>query len=384
LFNFHLNAAPLGLYIHFPWCVRKCPYCDFNSHESQGSFPERDYVAALIRDLQQELALVEGRMIHSIFMGGGTPSLFSPEAIAQLLVFIQSTGQCAPVMEITLEANPGTVELGRFSGFYQAGVNRLSLGVQSFHDKQLKLLGRIHHGDDARRAIEAAQQAGFENINLDIMHGLPAQTVKEALADIQTALQWGVPHFSWYQLTIEPNTYFHRFPPALPSEALLGDIQTQGQALIESKGLVQYEVSAYSRPRRQCQHNVNYWLFGDYLGIGAGAHGKITTKTGVTRYLKPRQPKAYLQKQSQAHYRAQTQTVSAEALPFEFMLNALRLKKPVTASLFEARTSLPFSVLDKPLLMAEQKGLITRCEDSINVTSLGYRFLNDLVALFMV
>lgn len=378
---FNLQSIPLSLYIHFPWCVRKCPYCDFNSHELKNNLSEEQYIAALQRDLLQELDNMAPRSLRSIFMGGGTPSLFSPRAIENLLEFVLKHFSYDASLEITLEANPGTVDFQRFADFRQAGINRLSMGIQSFQDKQLKLLGRIHHGAEAQHAIAAAQQAGFSNFNLDIMHGLPEQTVEDALKDIQTALSFAPPHFSWYQLTIEPNTYFHRFPPVLPQEDDLVAIQEAAQALLQEAGLLQYEVSAYSQSARQCQHNLNYWEFGDYIGIGAGAHGKITTNTEVMRYWKYRQPKDYLQHVE--NYRAETQKISVSQLPFEFMLNALRLKKPISEVFFQQRTGLNFSAIEKPLQTAEEKGLLTLGTNVFVVTERGHLFLNDLITLFM-
>lgn len=375
------SDIPLSLYIHFPWCIRKCPYCDFNSHELKNELPEEAYVAALIRDLKQEKEISGARPLRSIFMGGGTPSLFSPQALHTLLKFIFSTFSCDAEMEITLEANPGTVDFKRFADFRAVGINRLSMGIQSFQDKQLKLLGRIHSSEDAQRAIVVAKQAGFTRFNLDVMHGLPEQTQQDAMQDIQTALSFQPPHFSWYQLTIEPQTYFHRFPPALPQEETLLAIQEEGQSVLQSAGLMQYEISAYSQPEFTCQHNINYWEFGDYIGVGAGAHGKITQDSTVTRYEKYRHPKEYLSAESS--YRVKTENIQQAQLPFEFMLNALRLKKLVLAPLFQQRTGLSFADMSAPLELAKQKGLIELQPQQIIVTDLGYRFLNDLIELFL-
>jgi len=376
-----VSPVPLALYIHFPWCIRKCPYCDFNSHEIKNAIPEEDYLKSLMQDFSQEWEALEIQApLESIFMGGGTPSLFSPKTIDHLLNFIFKKTNTNKNIEVTMEANPSTVELKRFSDFYQAGVNRLSLGIQSFQDEKLKRLGRVHDALQAKQAIDAICSAQFSRFNLDMMHGLPFQTVEEALQDIETALSFSPPHFSWYQLTVEPNTYFHRFPPKLPEEDILFEIQTQGHFLLESKGLMQYEISAYSLPGFQCRHNVNYWEFGDYMGIGAGAHGKISTKKGILRYWKYRQPTTYL---NQTSYRAEEKIIKKEELPFEFMLNTLRLKKIFSLDLFTARTGLDKAVLEKPLLKAQRQGLLKETNGEIQVTPLGYQFLNDLIALFM-
>ncbi len=377
----HFSAPPpLSLYLHLPWCVRKCPYCDFNSHQLAADIPQQDYIAALLRDLEQDLPRAWGRHIHSIFIGGGTPSLFSPEAIDQLLSSVRALLPVSPDSEITLEANPGTVELGRFKGYRDAGINRLSIGIQSFNDEKLHALGRIHGGTEALRAAETARAAGFDNFNLDLMFGLPRQTVPEALADLKTAIAMQPSHLSLYQLTIEPNTQFHHQPPILPDDDTIWSMQQQLQALLAANNYVQYEVSAYAQPGRQCLHNLNYWRFGDYLGIGAGAHAKITDADGITRLWKIKQPKDYMHNPSGI---GGERRLSRREVPLEFMMNALRLTGGFPTSLFQERAGLPLSVAQKPLRRAEEKGLIVWDVETIYPTELGKRFLNDLVTLFL-
>src|SRR3989440_8305265 len=312
---------PLALYVHIPWCVRKCPYCDFNSHERGGELPEREYVAKLLTDLEVLLASVWGRRLTSVFIGGGTPSLFSPDAIDALLAGIRARIAVEPIAEITLEANPGTVEAARFRGYRDAGVNRISLGVQSFDDGMLTALGRIHSADEARRGVEAAA-ASFDNVNLDLMYGLPDQTMAMAQSDIRAALACGVPHVSAYQLTIEPNTAFYSRPPALPEHDACADMQLAGEEMLGGAGYEHYETSAFARPGHRCKHNLNYWEFGDYLGIGAGAHGKVSFPDRVTRHERIKQPRDYMDR---ADTLVAQKTIPAGELPFEFMLNALRL-----------------------------------------------------------
>lgn len=337
----------------------------------------------MLRDLEQEIAQLENpSKITSIFMGGGTPSLFSPQSIERLLTAISKQLTLDRDVEITLEANPGTVDYPRFTDFFKAGVNRLSMGVQSFQDEQLKALGRIHAGDEAKRAIDAAIQAGFVNFNLDLMHGLPKQTVSAAITDLETAISFSPTHLSWYQLTIEPNTYFYRYPPLLPSDEGLADIQEAGQIVLENAGFEQYEVSAYCRGKeKQCRHNLNYWQFGDYLAIGAGAHGKATTSEGIVRYWKHRVPASYLKQRES--YRAESRVISQNELPFEYLLNALRLKEKVLESHFHAATGLKFCNIDEKIHAAINKGLLLRDDKSIEATKLGYRFLNELLTLFL-
>lgn len=376
---------PLSLYIHIPWCVRKCPYCDFNSHEARNELPEDLYVDALLKDLNNHLPQIWGRRFISIFFGGGTPSLFSPQAIEKILTGINTVMNIGPDIEITLEANPGTVDESRFAGFRKAGVNRLSIGVQSLQDDKLKKLGRIHNREYALRAIDAAQCAGFDNMNLDIMHGLPGQSINDAMHDLKDALAWNTPHFSWYQLTIEPNTFFHHQPPRLPEDETLWDIQETGKKIITEHGLQQYEVSAYSKPGKECAHNLNYWEFGDYLGIGAGAHSKITDvdKQVITRHWQVKNPKDYLAKMA-GDSEIISSVVSERDVVFEFMLNALRLTKGVTVELFMERTGLPVSVLEPMLSQAKEKQLLVNDPLLLRPTELGQRFLNDLVGMFLL
>lgn len=357
--------------------MKKCPYCDFNSHAEALPLPELQYVEALRLDLANELSKVQGRELISIFFGGGTPSLFSCASVANIIENVRAVIPFCSDIEITLEANPGTVEAQKFDEFRAAGINRLSIGIQSFDDDKLTSLGRIHDGKQARNAIEMAKNAGFDNFNVDLMHGLPGQTVGEALNDISQALDAGVGHLSWYQLTIEPNTYFHRFPPVLPDEDCLDRIYDEGSALIESV-LPQYEVSAFARKNRHCVHNGNYWEFGDYIGIGAGAHSKLTEQAqGITRHWKLRQPSEYLRQPTKL---AGSRVLSAEDLAQEFMMNVLRLKDGVPLEFFESRTRLPLSVIDGFVTRAVHRELL-QVDARIGPTSLGLRFLNDLLAI---
>lgn len=371
---------PLSLYVHIPWCVRKCPYCDFNSHASPQTLPEREYLQALVEDLNADLDYVRGREIQSIFFGGGTPSLFSGAAIGAILDAIQQKLTLAPDCEITLEANPGTVEQQRFIDYAKAGINRLSIGVQSFQATQLRALGRIHSSDEALRAVASAHTAGIDNINIDLMHGLPEQGIGDAEADLQQAIALGVPHISWYQLTIEQNTEFFKRPPVLPDEDRLADIQSAGLAVLADAGFAQYEVSAYSR-QRPARHNLNYWQFGDYLGIGAGAHGKVTTPQGVLRYQKTRLPEHYMR--GSASRSSKQSLVAPEDLPFEFMMNALRLNQGFDAPLFEQRTGLPLATIEEKLHGLEQQGLLEREADEIRCSELGRQFLNTVLDQFL-
>lgn len=379
------NALPpLSLYVHIPWCVRKCPYCDFNSHAAPEQLPETAYVDALLDDLEADLPLASGRPLQSIFIGGGTPSLFSAEAIDRLLQGVASRIALADDIEITLEANPGTFEQARFEGYRAAGVNRLSIGVQSFNADHLKRLGRIHNPEEALRAAEAAV-AIFPRVNLDLMHGLPGQSVDQALADLRQALAFDPGHLSWYQLTIEPNTEFHARPPQLPLDEALWDIQEQGQALLEASGYRQYEISAYARPGQQARHNLNYWQFGDYLGIGAGAHGKLSHldaegQLQISRRHKQRQPKGYLDPLRRL---AGDESIAVEDRAFEFMLNTLRLTDGVAAELFSARTGLSLDRIEALLQQARQHGLLIDDRSRLAPTLQGRLFLNDLLALFL-
>jgi len=378
-----LTLPPLSLYIHIPWCVRKCPYCDFNSHAQRGDLPEQDYVDRLLKDLRNDAAWAQGRNIQSIFFGGGTPSLFSAQAIGQILAGVKDCIPLADDCEITLEANPGTFEQEKFSGFRSVGVNRLSIGVQSFNDKHLKTLGRIHSAGEAETAIGIAKQAGFDNFNVDLMHGLPNQSVEEALQDIQLALALGAPHLSWYQLTIEKNTAFFSAPPVLPDEDTLCDIGDAGLELIQASGLNQYEVSAYCRTGRPSRHNINYWQFGDYLGIGAGAHGKLTLvdEQRVIRTQKTRAPEHYMSKEA-LNVRKYADIDNKDMI-FEFMLNALRLKEGVPASLLSERTGMALASMEPLWHDLRQRGLMVDRDDKLATTERGGLFLNDVLQEFL-
>ena len=401
------NLIPLSLYIHIPWCVKKCPYCDFNSHAlNENSLPEETYIDALEQDLITDIAEfgTQHREIQSIFIGGGTPSLFSPTSIEKLLAMVFNHCICAPQMEITLEANPGTVDQKAFSGFRRAGINRLSMGIQSFQDQQLKNLGRIHNGHEAILAVEKAHHAGFDNMNLDIMHGLPNQTTADALLDLETALSLKPTHLSWYQLTLEPNTVFYQRPPVLPIDDQLLDIQKAGESYLASQGFRPYEISAYTDTARhqkiasptknqilkgerytddRCKHNLNYWMFGDYLAIGAGAHGKITNLNThqISRYWKMRHPKDYLA--IEKPFLAGKKILSSAELPFEFMMNALRLYQEIPIALFETRTHLKLQQMMPQLHEAQNQGLLIFNEKMVKTTELGKRFLNDLLQIFL-
>ena len=372
---------PLSLYIHIPWCARKCPYCDFNSHEARGAVPEERYVAALVADLERALPEVWGRPVHSVFFGGGTPSLFSAPAIDAILAAVRARLALAPDAEITLEANPGTVEAGKFRDFRAAGINRLSLGIQSFDPRHLKSLGRIHDGHEARRAIEIAL-GNFGNVNLDLMYGLPGQTVDEARADIEAALEFAPPHLSCYHLTIEPNTWFHRFPPKLPDDDTTAAMQDAIETRLAAAGYDHYETSAFARGAR-CAHNLNYWTFGDYLGIGAGAHGKLSFPGRIVRQVRIKHPERYLAAAEAGDPIQERRDVRSEEIPFEFMMNALRLNAGVPAALFEERTGLPLAAALRELDNAERRGLIERDHLRIAPTPLGRRYLNDLLQLFL-
>ncbi|MFZ0218688.1 MAG: radical SAM family heme chaperone HemW [Candidatus Aquirickettsiella sp.] len=378
-----LKQPPLSVYIHFPWCIRKCPYCDFNSHTVLTELPEKKYINTLLLDLEQDLDKLSSRPIISIFMGGGTPSLFSPEALNYLLVELAKRLEFSDAIEITLEANPGTVEYQRFYGYRKAGINRLSLGIQSFSTKKLKNLGRIHDGDEAVKAVLAAKTAGFTNINLDLMHGLPKQSVIEGLEDLQIAFSLKPTHISWYQLTIEANTEFYHRPPQLPLEETMDKLQKQGEEIFRQHAYKQYEISAFSKDGYHCIHNQNYWQFGDYIGIGAGAHSKITDneKMVIRRAWKQKNPKAYL---AQRHsFLAEEKFILAKDLPFEFMLNALRLYQKIPSELFQQRTGLDFSCIEPILQQAQQQGLLSYDAFAIETTELGKRFYNNLLSLFI-
>jgi oxygen-independent coproporphyrinogen-3 oxidase len=375
-----LRLPPLSLYVHLPWCARKCPYCDFNSHQSATEPPFEAYVDALLDDLALDLPWVQGRECQTIFIGGGTPSLFPGAAVHRLLAGVRERLPLAADAEITLEANPGSAEAARFAAYREAGVNRLSIGVQSFDDRSLAALGRIHDSGAAREAAVAARAAGFTNINLDLMHGLPAQDAAAAAQDLATAIAQDVPHLSWYQLTIEPNTVFHSRPPVLPVEDELAGIQQQGEEQLAQAGYTQYEVSAFARPGHRCRHNLNYWGFGDYLGIGAGAHGKISLpgEGRVLRSRRSRVPKDYLAARPAA--RRDASPVDADELPLEFLMNALRLCEGVPAEDFEARTGVALAQLDAELSSLRAKGLLVEDTRRLCTTPTGFRFLDSVLS----
>jgi oxygen-independent coproporphyrinogen-3 oxidase len=373
---------PLSLYIHIPWCVRKCPYCDFNSHEARGAFPEQEYIAALIRDLELALPLIWGRKVYTVFFGGGTPSLLSGESVEQILRSVRMLLPLDIGAEITLEANPGTVEAARFAAYREAGVNRLSMGIQSFNDAHLQALGRIHSADEAKRAIVIAQQH-FGNLNLDLMYALPKQTLDEALQDVQTALSFAPQHLSCYHLTLEPNTLFYRNPPSLPDDDVSSDMQQHIEELLVAAGYQHYETSAFAQPKRRAKHNLNYWQFGDYLGIGAGAHSKLSFPDKVIRQARYKQPQAYMQQVAKDAPIQTEHEVSRVELGFEFMMNALRLNEGFGSVLFQERTSLPLLNIRRELEEAERRGLLFRDHQRIAPTQLGQRFLNDLLEIFL-
>ena len=390
---------PLALYVHVPWCVRKCPYCDFNSHEMRSAQPaaaesvarvsvgldaelEERYVSALVADLEHALPGIWGRTVHSIFLGGGTPSLLSAPALDGLLCAVRARLSLLADVEITLEANPGTFEAEKFAAYRALGVNRLSIGIQSFNSAHLKALGRIHDAGEARRAVEIAR-ANFDNFNLDLMYALPAQTLGEAEADIEAAIALAPPHLSAYHLTIEPNTYFHRYPPEVPDDELSASMQEAIEARLAAAGYGHYETSAFARAGRECRHNLNYWRFGDYLGIGAGAHGKLSLPGRIVRQMRWKHPREYMDKALAGEPVQQEQNVAAQELPFEFMLNALRLTSGFAISIFEERTGLPLTVVLAALERAEALGLIERDHQRVAPTPRGQRFLNDLLLLFL-
>jgi len=383
LFNGGLTVQPpLSLYIHLPWCVKKCPYCDFNSHAAQG-IPEAAYIDALLLDLERALPDIWGRRIHTVFFGGGTPSLFSAEGIDRILTGVRTLTQLIPGAEITLEANPGTVEAAKFAGFREAGVTRVSLGIQSFNPRHLQALGRIHDDSEARRAAELAA-THFDTFNLDLMFALPAQTLAEAMADIDTALTFRPPHLSAYHLTLEPNTPFgHSAPPNLPDDDLAADMQLAIEARLGEAGMQHYETSAYARPHHASRHNLNYWQFGDYLGIGAGAHSKLSFHDRIVRQMRVKHPQQYMDAVKQDAHIADTRSLTRADLPFEFMMNALRLTEGVPAALFEERTGLPLIVCAAALERARGLGLLEADPVRLRPTVQGQHFLNDLLALFL-
>lgn len=378
-----LQLPPLSLYIHIPWCIEKCPYCDFNSHKLQGDIPESDYLQALLDDLKLDLVYVQGRQLHSIFIGGGTPSLISAEGISHLLQSIEALIPFKLEIEITLEANPGAIENQKIINFKSAGINRFSFGVQSFQQEKLEKLGRIHNVQDAKNAAMQAKNCNIKTFNLDLMHGLPNQTLSDALFDLQTAIDLKPTHLSWYQLTIEPNTQYFYAPPTLPEDDLLWDIQEAGQQLLAKNGYLQYEISGYSQARFECQHNLNYWSFGDYIGIGCGAHGKFTLplENKIVRTSKIKHPKGYLDKQRP--FLDEYTTVPKDEIAFEYMLNRLRLFQPIPFTEFEAYTGLSVASIDQAIEEAIRKKLLTKNNDSWEVTTLGHRYLNELLNLFI-
>lgn len=377
------NQIPLSLYIHFPWCMKKCPYCDFHSYPVVKKLSETEYINALTRDLKSDLAKINNRKLQSIFIGGGTPSLFNPKQISHFLNGVNSLAIIPPKTEITLEANPETIDLQKLRDLRVAGVNRLSVGIQSFQEEKLAALGRIHTADTATKAIKNAQTAGFENINIDLMYGLPQQTIKDAIYDIRTALALNPSHLSWYQLTIEPNTIFYKkIPNNLPDEKILCDIQEYGQEIIAQHGFGQYEISAYCKPNCQSQHNMNYWLFGDYLGIGAGAHGKITdSQNQITRAVKIKNPRNYINKIK--HFSEQETKIDKLQIIAEFMMNALRLNQPIPLKLFVERTGLDLSNIINLLAQAQDYGFLKWDNSSIKTTIKGRNFLNELLEIFI-
>jgi oxygen-independent coproporphyrinogen-3 oxidase len=373
---------PLALYVHIPWCVRKCPYCDFNSHEAHGDLPEERYVAALTADLEQALPFVWGRRVHCLFFGGGTPSLLSARALDEILCVIRARLPLSPDAEITLEANPGTFEARKFAEFRALGINRLSIGIQSFNPQHLRALGRIHDDQEARQAVDIAHST-FENFNLDLMYALPGQTLEQADADICSAIALAPTHVSAYHLTIEPNTWFHRHPPPVPDDELSATMQERLEERLAQAGYVHYETSAFARPGRECRHNLNYWRFGDYLGIGAGAHGKLSLPHRIFRQMRHKHPREYMERALQGKPVQEEHDVPAADLPFEFMMNALRLVEGFPVQMFQERIGLPIGTVAKQLERAESAGLIERDPERIAPTLRGQRFLNELLQLFL-
>lgn len=377
------HLPPLALYVHFPWCAQKCPYCDFNSHKLESELPEDRYIDALLVDLEQDLKQVTDRDIETIFLGGGTPSLFPPAAIKRLLSGIRARVPTLHDAEITLEANPGTISRDKLEGYLGAGVNRLSIGVQSFEPQKLTKLGRIHDKSDAINAAVEAKAAGFKNFNLDLMFGLPGQDVSQAKQDLHTAIRLGPSHLSLYQLTIEPNTYFHRYPPTLPDDDILWEMHQQLQCQAAESGYMQYEVSAFAIENARCKHNINYWEFGDYIGIGAGAHGKISAKNGIRRLWKIKHPKSYLVRSNSNDVVGGKRELQTSEIALEFMMNALRLPEGFALSLFAQRTGQSLSDIESPLTAALQRNWIELSEQRCRPSELGFRFLDDLVELFL-
>ncbi len=376
------NPPPLSLYIHIPWCVKKCPYCDFNSHESRSEIPEKRYVAALIKDLEQSVPRVYGRKIKSVFFGGGTPSLFSAESIDEILSAVRMLTPLDYGAEVTLEANPGTVDTAHFQGYKDAGVNRISLGIQSFNANYLKALGRIH---DDKQAISAAELAlkTFERVNLDVMYGLPNQSLEHALADAKMAVHLNPDHLSFYHLTLEPNTPFHRTPPSLPSDDISADMQEQIEALLAENGYEHYETSAFCKPKNEARHNLNYWQFGDYLGVGAGAHSKLSYHNKISRETRHKHPKAFMEAAENGNATDNIWTIDQADLGFEFMMNALRLTNGFDSKLFSERTGMPWQAVSMRVAEAKNKGLLKTDLNIVKPTLLGQRYLNNLLELFL-
>ena len=380
-----LRNPPLSLYVHMPWCVRKCPYCDFNSHTAPDELPAEEYIRALLADLEQELPLIWGRPVQSVFFGGGTPSLFSADHIASFLSSVRALLDLRPDVEITLEANPGTIERDSFPAYAQAGINRVSLGVQSFDDELLKRIGRIHGRQEIERSLQSLNSAGISNFNIDLMYALPGQSLAQSMRDIELAIEASPAHVSFYQLTIEPNTAFAAQPPRLPVDDLAWDMQQMGLDRLETSSYAQYEISAFALTDKQCRHNMNYWRYGDFLAIGAGAHGKITMagEGRVQRFAKHRHPRRYLQGLKNADWRAESRYLSDEDLVFEFFLNQLRLKQGVNIDDFSARTGLPWSVVESRVQNAVDKGLLDPQPGRVSPTLLGWRFVNDIQQMFL-
>jgi oxygen-independent coproporphyrinogen-3 oxidase len=373
---------PLSLYVHIPWCVRKCPYCDFNSHEANDGFPEEEYLNALRTDLENALPLIWGRTIYTVFIGGGTPSLLSAAGLDRLLSDLRTLLPLDGRAEITMEANPGTFEAEKFKSYRASGINRLSIGIQSFNPQHLKALGRIHDGNEAHRAVEIAH-ANFDNFNLDLMYALPSQTLEEATADVRTAISLAPPHLSLYHLTLEPNTYFAKYPPAIPDDDASADMQDMIADATTAAGYQHYEISAYAQPNRQARHNLNYWQFGDYLGIGAGAHSKLSFPHRIVRQARYKQPKAYMEQIRAGNPIQEEMEIGRNDLGFEFMLNTLRLQDGFEPNLFAERTGLTLNAIERKLNLAEGKGLLYRDHQIIKPTELGLRFLNDLQQMFL-
>lgn len=380
-----MHNPPLSLYVHMPWCVRKCPYCDFNSHAFKDEFPASDYIRALVADLESDLPLVWGRVVKSVYFGGGTPSLFAAGLINDFLSAVRARLDLHPAAEITLEANPGTVEHDSFSAYAQAGINRVSLGVQSFDDGALERLGRIHASDEVESCLQALHESGIDNFNIDLMYALPGQDIERARDDVRRAIAAGPAHISYYQLTLEPNTAFAAAPPVLPDEDSAWQIQQSGVEMLASAGFDQYELSAYARDGRQCRHNMNYWTFGDFLAIGAGAHGKITTMADeqVTRYAKHRHPRQYMQGLNNGDWLAQSQVLAQEDLVFEFFLNRLRLKQGFSVDDFCTRTGLAWDCVEPRVRQAVDKGLLEVRDARVTTSSLGWKFVNDIQQMFL-